>query len=202
MSDPVDPNRVPTPLSAPFEASRENAISALTKAFEQGAVNLDEYEERLELATTASTAEALAVLSRDLPAAQAAHASVPANRAPVSGPSKISTIFGNKKQQGAWVLAPFLKATSIFGTIWLDLRDVSWPEGGAEIQCKNVFGKIVLIIPPQVHVDCRGGSVLGDFNNALDAFSGEKTKQLVVSGSSWFGTVTLKTGYPKGIGRQ
>ena len=202
MSDPVDPTRVPTPLSAPFEAERENTIQALTKAFEQGVMNLEEYDERVELATAARSSGELSVLTKDLPAAKAAYSSVPANRAPTPGSGKVLTVFGNKKRHGAWVLPNFLKVTAVFGTAWLDLREVAWPDGEVEVRCKSVFGKIVLIIPPQVNVDCRGSGMLGDFNDALDPFSGERTRDLVVSGSSIFGSVILKTGYPKGSGRR
>ena len=66
MTDSVDPSRVPTPLSGPFESERERTIEMLTRAFERGGMTVEEYDERLELASTASTGAELEVLVADL----------------------------------------------------------------------------------------------------------------------------------------
>lgn len=194
MTDSLDPRRRPTPLSAPFEAQREAGVQALTRAFEQGAITLEEFDERLDLATTATTTADLQVLTEDLPAAHGSLA------APTHG--QIRVIFGNEKRQGPWVLSSHLRVRCVFGSAWLDLSDVSWPSGPAEIDCRILFGNVLLLVPPGVRVNVSASSLLGDVKNAMDAFSGTHTRDLHVKGHATFGSLTLKTAYPKGIGRK
>ena len=62
MDETVKPHRIPTPLKGSrdtqnelMEHLRERTVESLQDAFEQDVMTLEEYEERISLATTAST---------------------------------------------------------------------------------------------------------------------------------------------------
>ena len=198
MDEPLDPARVPKPLSGPFETEREQTIAVLTKAFEQGAMTLDEYDERVELASSASTGVELEVLVNDLPA------SVPANLSSGLGPGgteTITAVFGHHERHGQWSIAPTLKARAIFGEVRLDMGQAVWPDEAVSITCNPIFGTVVLRVPPDVDVQLKGRAIFGDVKNQTVAFSGPKTRTLVVCGRPIFGGVKIETVYPKGVGR-
>lgn len=199
MTDSLDPSRVPTPLSGPFEAEREKTIGTLTSAFESGVMNLEEYDERVELASTAATASELEVLVQDLSATTGA---LSTSQSPPLEYESIGTLFGNKNRQGAWRLAKTLKVSSIFGNVRLDLGQAHWPGAEAEVVCRSVFGTIVLRVPPDVEVHVRASAFFGDVDNRIQATGATKTRNLVIGGRAMFGSLRIETVYPKGIGRK
>ena len=195
MTEPIDSSRVPKPLSGPLERQRDETVETLQGAFEQGVMNLEEYEERIALATTASTEAELDVLTLEMSTEL-----VPANPAPLQTPSpqdtqaRIRAVFGEVAHKGAWVLAPRVDARAVFGEVRLDLAQVEWVENQAEIHCKAVFGSIVIVVPEGVQVDCSGVSVLGSFTNKSQATSKTYTHRLKISGQAVFGSVEVVRG--------
>jgi hypothetical protein len=198
VTDPLDPNRVPKPLSGPFETERERTINALKKAFEQGTLTLEEYDERVELASSASTGVELEVLVHDLPAS--APATLSSGLGP-GGTDTIATVFGNHERHGQWSIAPALKVRAIFGEVRLDMGQAVWPTEDVSITCSPIFGTVVLRVPPDVNVQIKGRAIFGDIKNRTVAFSGPKTRTLIVYGRPIFGSVKIETVYPKGVGR-
>lgn len=65
--DRIDPTRVPRPLRSALRADREATIARLQDAVAADHLELDELEERLDLAMQARTAAELKVLVQDLP---------------------------------------------------------------------------------------------------------------------------------------
>ena len=199
LTDSLDPNRVPSPLAGPFEAERKRTINQLTRAFERGVMTVDEYDERIELASTASTGAELEVLVQDLDASSKAVEAFEASPLEVES---IGTFLGNKNRQGTWRLARVLKVNSIFGTVRLDLGEAKWPASDAVVSCFPFFGTIVLRVPPDVDVQVQAGAFLGDVDNRIQATGASKTKSLVIRGRVIFGSLRIETVYPKGIGRK
>ena len=189
---PVNPARIPTPLSGPLKQQREGTATVLIDAFEQGVMNLDEYEERIALATTASTQAELEVLTHDLPTDLVPAPSVqPDKPATLPAQRPIRAVFGNVKHKGAWLLSPSLETSAVFGNVRLDLRQVEWVENEVQINCKAVFGNIVIVVPRGVHVDCFGTGILGNFVNRASSSSTDITRRLTVTGKAIFGNVKV-----------
>ena len=120
-------HRVPTPRTAPLEQEREQAMDALQQAFAADELTLDEFDERMELARTASDARELAVLLVDVPSQEhVATALVPVRDALPAAPATASTalvpadgaraqrmlaVFGGVEREGRWTPAPVTKAS-------------------------------------------------------------------------------------------
>jgi len=195
MSKELEARRIPKRLTVPLERQREETIATLKTAFEEGEMTLEEYDERVSLALSASGSAELEVLTEELkPELSPVPVSTPkmAVTKPVQRP--IRAIFGEVRQAGVWVLAPKIRPRAVFGEVRLDLSDVEWVENHAEIDCKAVFGSIVIIVPPGVFVDCAGVGILGSFNNKTQTRSSGATHRLTVRGSAVFGSVEVVSG--------
>ena len=197
MADSLDPSRVPKPLSAPLEAAREQTIAALTRAFEQGALTVDEYDERLELAASARNPAELTVLVRDVPVSAALTTQA-------VGGADIETVnrtFGRENRQGAWRVAKRTYVRSVLGHVRLDLGQAVWPSDTIEVICTPIFGEVLVRIPPDTEVRINATVFLGSIDNRLQPTGAAKTKLLTVGGRAIFGSIRLETAYPTGIGR-
>ncbi|MCC6624701.1 MAG: DUF1707 domain-containing protein [Deltaproteobacteria bacterium] len=189
MSDPVDPKRVPRPLRSALRAEREATIARLQDAVAADHLELDELEERLDLAMTASTSDELSVLVRDLPdtppspttlaAIVPVMATAPVPALPLTEPEPIalSAIFSGHQLEGRRFLPRALRVRALFGGVDLDLREATFLPGTTTIHCKATFGGVDIKVPPHVRVECLGSGIFGAFHadtregadDALDA---------------------------------
>ncbi len=192
MTEKVEPHLIPKPLSGPLERQREETVETLKAAFEKGVVNLDEYEERIALATTASTPAELAVLTRDVSIGRIVETTSNTDIARVpETQGALRAVFGSLKQAGEWTLGPQMEARAVFGEIHINLSQAQWVENQARIECKAVFGTIIIGVPEHVYVDCSGTGVFGEFVNDARSKGQSATHRLTVSGKAVFGSVKI-----------
>jgi len=187
MSDPVDPKRVPRPLRSALRAEREATIARLQDAVAADHLELDELEERLDLAMTATTSDELRVLVQDLPDAPPSQAtlvvmqreSLPAivpstvtSSAPAPlpalrsepAPIALTAIFSGANLDGRRVLPREMKVRALFGGVDLDLREATFQPGTTTLTCKATFGGVDIKVPPHVRVECLGTGIFGAFH--------------------------------------
>ena len=184
MADPVDPSRVPRPLRSALKAEREAVIARLQDAVAADHLELDELEERLDLAMTAATSEELQVLVRDIPASKPSPATLvvvgerhlpavvpaaptrvvadaPAQNAPAMA---ITAVFSGHQLQGRRVLPREMKVRAVFGGVALDLREATFLSGATTLKVHAIFGGVDVKVPPHVRVECLGSGVFGAFD--------------------------------------
>ena len=127
---------------------RERAISQLRDAVTAGRLTLEEFSDRVGQAQVARTDHELAELTADLPSLP-----VPAPAAPAGHRAICSRL----ERSGAWELPARSTWRSIFGTIWLDLRQVRLDSADVELNLHNLFGTITILVPAGVIVEVSGG---------------------------------------------
>lgn len=145
---------------------RELTISALSERFSEGEIDLDEFEERLDRAHAASAVDDLELLVADLePVAQGAM-QVP-RAAPPRGLSErperktMVSILSERRRDGAWRAPENLRVMTFLGSTTIDFRDVILPAGVTELKIASVLGRVELIIPPGLAIECEGTAILG-----------------------------------------
>ena len=198
MDETVKPHRIPTPLKGSRDTQnelmkhlRERTVETLQDAFEQGVMTLEEYEERISLATTASTEAELNVLTADMSEALATISPNPVTPQSAYESRVMTAVFGSCDQEGFWTVVPRLKARSVFGQVQLDFTQVEWVEDHAQIDCKVVFGSIRIVVPDTVQIECNGIGIFGEFNSKLKRDSKTPTHRLRISGHAFFGSVEI-----------
>jgi hypothetical protein len=170
-------DNAPTGLVRPDRAAlarvhdaRERAIAALSDAFANDALEVEEFERRVTLAHTSETTEAITALTADLPAsttalAPATVALAPAVSEPAGAPETVYAIFGGVERRGAWTVPRNWRVVAMFGGAQLDLREARFPTGVIDLEVKAVFGGVQIVVPPGLAVEVNGSAILGGFQN-------------------------------------
>lgn len=186
--DPADPTRVPRPLRSAIRAEREQVIARLQDAVAADHLELDELEERLDLAMKARSSADLKVLVADLPDAppSAVTTRVVESYAlvatPVQAPTALpaphptavavlepepiamTTIFSGHTLRGRRVMPREVKVRAIFGGADLDLREATFLPGTTTVRCSAIFGGVNITVPPHVRIECLGAGIFGGFD--------------------------------------
>lgn len=168
----------------PGEPIRQQAVDALSEAFAQDVISVEEFERRVELAHRASSMEELRTLLSDLPRPE----NLPAtsgNRSldrsagvghelEISQPRAVAThvphqtvvlgLLGGGVRKGSWHPARYNYAIGVLGGAELDFRECALPEV-IDVRCFAVMGGVEIIVPPDVIVESSGVGILGGFEH-------------------------------------
>jgi hypothetical protein len=93
-----------------------------------------------------------------------------------------------------WVLPRLFRAVAIMGEVTLDLTRVQIGAGTSEIEVLVVMGTINIVIPHNLHVECDGDSLMGEFRvrRETDGIPSPDAPTVHIGGSVWMGAVKVK----------
>jgi hypothetical protein len=207
------------PEGGPLE--RQRIIDALCEHFAEDRLSVEEFEQRVDMANRASSAEDLQAALKGLPDDQSALAPtssppVPATsrRPPVpipgtEGPVVVSpevvrdrqwivAVFSGPKRTGAWIPARRTVVTAVMGGAELDFREARLGPGVTEVTAIAWMGGVEIIVPPGLQVDCNGIGIMGAFENseAVTPVMDPSRPILRIGGLAVFGGVEVKVRYP------
>jgi hypothetical protein len=172
------------------DREREHTIDVLRDAAGEGRLTFEELADRIDVAAGARTRGELAQVTRDLPAAAATAAAVAtAASGAVDMPVERSSVFGEVRRSGAWVVPVQSRWRTYFGEIVLDLREarVSAPE--VTIQADSVFGSIRLVVPEGVIVEVRSRTIFGSVRQQSGDAASPGAPRVILVGGTTFGEV-------------
>lgn len=181
-------------------ARRKRVVDFLAEQYAIDALELEEYERRVELAERADSFEALQELIADLETgvvdppeaivpveAAPSTALVPADQVPAR--RSLVAVFSSVSRKRGWTVPRELKVVSVFGEAELDFRQAQLGAGVTEVVATAVLGSVHIIVPPDLPVHVDGSGVLGEFDEAnlgnqppTDAAASLRIKGLAVLG--------------------
>jgi hypothetical protein len=195
MTDPSAP--IPSPGSAPEGArlspalvdERERVVQALATCYADDRLSLDEFEARLDRAYRSTSANELAALLADVPAAAvpatvdrrpptrpatgaaaspapaAGHAFPPAYEITTDAPERgfAWAFMGGIERKGNWTVPRQLRVRVMMGGAVIDLREARFAPGVTDIDVFAMMGGVELLVPPGVRVECSGAALMGGF---------------------------------------
>lgn len=182
---------------------REQIIEWLSDQFARDALEMDEYERRIDLTHQATSAAQLEQLATELgmPATKPAEttalvprkAALPAVARP--GRKRVFAILGGVDRKGTWVVPEDLHVTTVMGGISLDFREAVLPPGLTRVHVTTILGGVEIIVPPNVAVQCDGSAILGGFEEVHRApvTPDPETPTLMITGLAVLGGVEIKT---------
>jgi hypothetical protein len=190
------------------DAERHAVAEILRDAAAQGRLTLEELEERLEQSYAARTYGDLVPLTADLPDARPprpAGSSVsprpqgrPAPRPTPAGPLPTRTssvaVMSNVERRGSWRAEGDHTAFSFWGSVVIDLRQATWPDG-LVINAWAIMASVEVIVDPWTVVDVDGIGFMGDFSQSRDkvqAEIGPDSPRVRVRGLALMGSVNVK----------
>jgi DUF1707 SHOCT-like domain len=192
----------------PLGQTRQVTVDALCEHFANDVMPVEEFERRVDAAHRAQTVDELKELLRDLPGADLPAVAEPRSRpAPLPArrpapPTRIPerdlvvAIMGGATRRGRWTPARRTVALSLMGGSQLDFREAALGQGVTELRVFAMMGGVEIIVPPGVHVDCRGLGIMGAFDHMADEDVGMDAPTLRVSGLALMGGVEVTVRNP------
>jgi len=187
---------------------REVVIDALSTHFANDALDMDEFEQRVDLAHRATAVAELDALLTDLePAAdeRPSDSLVPQAEAPrvamatrVRKAKRVRTILWGTQRKGTWRVPEQLRVVTVMGGIDLDFREAQFGPGVTEVKVTSVMGGVAIIVPPHLQVECDGVAILGVFEG-MERSAGEADPDaplLSITGVAVLGAVEISTRLP------
>ncbi|MQA79078.1 MAG: DUF1707 domain-containing protein [Streptosporangiales bacterium] len=168
------------------DADREGVVAALSGAYGEGRLTVDEHQERMESAYAARTLGDLADLLADLPGA-VGEAGLPDF---ADGP--LTATFGRRGRTGRWVLPGHYTANAIGGTVTLDLTEAVLAADPAVVTAVCLGGFLQVLVPPWIRVEVERGRLVGLRRVWSRRASAEPTSTVVVRAFG-IGQVTVRT---------
>jgi hypothetical protein len=163
------------------QGQRQAAIDRLMEAFADDALDVEEFERRLDRAHAATTSEELKSLLSDLPGQ--AGLPVPLSESGSTSPTPrreytvaaegqvkesqfVVAVMGGSSRRGHWRPARKNYAVAVMGGTELDFREAVLPPGVTEVQVWTMWGGVEIVVPPGVNVESHGIALLGGFDHA------------------------------------
>jgi hypothetical protein len=169
------------------DAERDRTVELLRDAAAEGRLTFEELADRIDVASAATTRGELERLTVDLP--------VPAGviaRAPVAAPTTQSSLFGDVKRSGAWLVPARSRWQTLFGDVVLDLREAHVTAPEVTIDAGTMFGDVELLVPEGVVVEVRSRTVFGDIRQAAGETGPAGAPRIILTGRSFFGDITVR----------
>src|SRR5262245_12280110 len=166
------------PALVALRQRRQEVIDQLTEDFARDLLEVDDFEQRVDLAHRATSLEALDELVADLVpleksappidperalqlhAARTPAAMVAANRADKRW---AVAVMGGVERKGGWRVPQQLNVVCFWGGAEIDFREVTLPPGVTHVKIFCVMGGAEIIVPPDLAVECDGIAVMGGF---------------------------------------
>ncbi|HYB88314.1 MAG TPA: DUF1707 domain-containing protein [Streptosporangiaceae bacterium] len=142
------------------DAERDATVDRLSAATGDGRLTLEEFNQRMDRATTAKTRAELDRLVADLPT----DASAAGTAVAVGGPDKPSwhiSPIGGFSVSGPWRMARHVIVISLIGGAHLDLSQAQLAAREVTLTKVSLVGGVTIDVPPAIRVDASGFSLIG-----------------------------------------
>lgn len=192
LSVPGDPSRMRI-----SDADRHRVAEVLRQAAGEGRLDLDELDQRLELAFGAKTYGDLVPITADLHAVQLSPSAAPvplAGGIPSVGHASSTAILGDCKRRGVWQVPATHTAFTLMGSVLLDLREAVLVTRETTINANAIMGEIKIIIPAHMHAVVDGTPILGDYGQGKDKVAADlrpDSPTVLVRGVALMGSVEV-----------
>jgi Domain of unknown function (DUF1707) len=166
------------------------AAQLLSDAAAQGALSMNEYEDRLSRAYAAKTYDELSRLSADLPGAMTtARRGGPCRPAPST---LLLAILSGFERRGRWNVPKRMTTFALWGGGVVDLRYADFTSPEVEIHSYSIMGGQTILVPPEVNVDLHGVGVMGTFDHIVAGQGLPGAPCVKIRGFSLWGKVGVK----------
>lgn len=107
----------------------------------------------------------------------------------------VAVWWSNIVRQGDWILPRVFRTFVCMGNVEIDLTSAGMAPGTSEIEVRCILGNVEIRVPPDIHVDCDGNGLGGNFDLELVGnaeMPPSDAPTLHVTGAAYLGSVTVK----------
>lgn len=164
-------------VPAVLEERRTQASRLLDDAFADDRLSVEELEQRLQQLHAATDLATIDALVADLVAPE---------------PTRLRAVLGNLERSGVWQVPERLSVSALFANASIDFREAILTSALTVLDIRVVCANLEILVPPELHVERRGGVVLGNWEQHGAALpSGVDGNRLVVRGPIVLGNVEI-----------
>ena len=186
------------------QEARQKAIDVLSESFARDEMDVNQFEQRVELVGQAENLSQLRAILADLPTANLPPESRRLALRPMLSPEKIPGhsvvvgIMGGGGRAGSWVPARHNWAVGVMGGCQLDFREAQLGPGVTEVRVLAIMGGVEVLVPRDVRVECSGIGIMGGFDHqgAVSSPPDPDAPVIRVSGLAIMGGVGVSVRYP------
>ena len=190
------PSDLPS-LQPPTPERRDLVIAQLSENFAAGRIDVDQLEQRIDLALRVATVAELDALVADLgtgvptPVSAPAASVVPARR---PGEKRLSVaFFSGFERKGVWRPATRHYGLAMLGGFNLDFRNAELGPGVTDVYLFALLGGVQVTVPPDLDVETSGFAVMGGVNEVSRHPRGaEGRPRLRIHGTAVLGGIEVK----------
>jgi hypothetical protein len=184
------------------DADRERIVEFLRGHCAEGRLDLEELEERMDLAYAARTLADLEPLTFDLPGTAGSPAVEPwTSREPsVAGPPTSWTVaaLGGAQRKGPWRPARKGAAVAVMGGVDLDFREAEIDGPEVTVTAVALMGGVDIVVPEGVEVEMTGFAIMGGRDVRLkDVPRRPGTPRIRVRAFAFMGGIDVKSRPPR-----
>jgi len=198
----TNPNENKPPAGPLGEGARQKTIDVLCESFARDEMDMEEFEQRVELVYRAESMEQLRAILADLPTANLPVTVAPRPTLPPESISENSVMVGimgsGGRRDGAWVPARHNWAVGVMGGSELDFREAQLGPGVTEVHGFAIMGAVQVLVPHDVRVECTGIGIMGGFDHkrTVTSTTDPKAPVIRVTGVAIMGAVEVTVRYP------
>lgn len=198
MANSVEPTDVGPAVGgdqSASEADRVHVVTLLKAAQAEGRLSVDDRDQRIQQAMSASTFDDLVPLTRDLvsPTGNAALAVINYDEASATEEAdQVVAILGGSSRKNAWRMRKHTSVLTLFGGVDLDLTEATFESRELEINVFCLFGGVDIVVPPGTEVDSRVHAFAGSTELRRMTPPDGVAPKVIVKGFCGFGGVDIK----------
>jgi hypothetical protein len=187
----------------PISQGRERIIELLQSHYAQGNLDMEEFENRLDLVNDARTVKDLLPIISDLPdipegTNKYANCPVAINRGAVKESCTLITILSGNSRKGIWRPPHLIKVFTFMGGADLDFREAIMAPGTTRINIFCMMGGVDIKVPPGLNVEVKGFAIMGGIEDGTEGIINEEEPRLVIHGFAIMGGLEVKVKKKKG----
>jgi hypothetical protein len=184
-----------------LEHFRHRTLAELEHQLSSRRLPRDEYDRRVALALSATSARDLKPLVLDLlsPAPVAAappqhqRSTAAVRRASTSDDSELAVaLMSHSVREGAWDPPETVNALAVMGHVRLDFREAALLDGTTRIHAFALMGGVSVIAPPDVNVRVSGIGLMGGFGRVRRSAPDPDAPTLHIDGLAIMGGVDVR----------
>ncbi len=177
----------------PVKYLRDKVVDQLKLNLAKNHLEIDEFEQLVNIALSTQSKSELLSLTNDLPTKDETEIkNQELELEAYRDKDSLISILSNLKRKGNWVSPKQLRVVTVLGAAEIDFREVSFDSDFTYISLDCWFGEVNIIVPPGVNVVSNVKNIVADIDNRSQRSINPDSPTIVIEGKVIFGEFTIK----------
>lgn len=177
----------------PVKYLRDKVVDQLKLNLAKNHLEIDEFEQLVNIALSTQSKSELLSLTNDLPTKDETEIkNQELELEAYRNKDSLVSILSDLKRKGNWVPPKQLRVVTVLGAAEIDFREVSFDSDLTYISLGCWFGEVNIIVPPGVNVISNVKNIVADIDDRSQRRIKPDSPTIVIEGEVIFGEFTIK----------